>query len=467
MVPTILTIFGVTGDLSYKKLFPALIHLYMNGYLPSRIHIIGVGRRAWNDEDLRAYVSDALTAKGHHHPQEIIDQFLALFEYRQGDFDEREMYTRLGESIEKTEKIFGTCTNKLFYFAVPPHYYEMIARHVHDAGLSKPCADDTGWARILVEKPFGEDTKSAQELDTLLGSLFKENQIYRIDHYLAKEALQNILAFRFSNTLYESIWDAQSIERVEIIFHEKDGVGTRGNFYDKTGALRDVGQNHVLQMVALIAMDRPDSLEANDIRTKREEVLASIIPITEYARAQYEGYTKEPGVEPYSQTETFFRLILELRSKRWAGVPFILESGKGMDRSYVEITIYFRETSCLCPADSNHVPHRNTLTFRIQPDEAIRSVFWIKRPGFLFELQKQELSFEYAQSKEELTIPDAYERILFDCIAGDQTLFLSTREVLLAWQVITPIIEQWKSDTLLKYERGSAGPLIKSNSNTV
>lgn len=453
--PTILTIFGVTGDLAYRKLFPALMHLFVNGFLPEKTHIIGVGRRAWNNDDLRAHVTGALSAKGYHHPQEAIDRFLTLFEYREGDFDDDGTYERVAQSVAKAETLFGMCTNKLFYFAVPPQYYEMIARHIASAGLSTPCADETGWARILVEKPFGEDTQSAMALDALLGSLFKESQIYRIDHYLAKEALQNILAFRFSNTLYESIWDARSIERVEIVVHESDGVGTRGAFYDRAGALRDVGQNHVLQMLAVIAMERPKSMSGEDVRAEREAVLASILPIKDVQRAQYEGYRHEPGVNPESDTETFFRATAYLSGERWNGVPFVLESGKKMAQSLVEIRVHFRAAACLCPPE-NHIPHANMLTFRIQPDEAIGSLFWMKSPGFAFKLEPQELSFEYAQSKEMNMIPDAYERILFDCIAGDQTLFLSTQEVLSAWKSITPILETWKSTPLITYPQGSA-----------
>jgi glucose-6-phosphate 1-dehydrogenase len=463
--PTIITIFGATGDLSTNKLIPALFDLFQNGYLPFSFKVIGVSRREFSHEKYRDIAKNSIIEKATSFKEDLLDEFLTHISYTQGTFDDKESYERLKSVLEREEHLFGQCTNKLFYLAVPPVYYKGIFEKLAASGLTKPCSDETGWTRILVEKPFGNDITTAQELDQVLGSLFKEEQIFRIDHYLAKEALQDILMFRFSNTLFEPLWNKDYIERVELTLSEKKGVDGRGAFYDGIGALRDVGQNHLLQMLAFIAMEDPIELDALRIRTERARVLESLRPLTPETadttllRGQYEGYTETPSVDRDSQTETFFRIKTLIDNDRWQGVPFYLESGKALDEDKTEIKIYFKKTtSCLCPPGALH-QHQNILTFRIQPNEKISILFWAKKPGLSLDLEPKELSFSY-RGAEGSRLADAYEKVLFDGIAGDQILFTSTEEVAAAWQFITPILELWKNMPLHTYAKGSKGPQV-------
>lgn len=466
LVPTVFVIFGVTGDLSRRKLIPALFHLYRNQYLPERLRIVGFSRQELSHAQFQAYVSDIISATGTGTAEQRA-AFAELFLYQPGTFAEGTSYLSLSESLIELERTaFGQCTNKLFYLAVAPTHYETILRNLANAGLTIPCGGELGWTRVLVEKPFGKDLATAVELDRLLGLLFKEEQIFRIDHYLAKETLQNILAFRFSNSLFEALWSSEHIEKVEIQFWEAGGIGTRGQFYEDVGALRDVGQNHLLQMLALIAMDHPGKLDATAIRAERARILEHVVPLSPHAlheqtvRAQYRGYRAEADVQASSQIETYFRLQAELDTPRWRGVPFFLESGKKMPEDAVKISVFFRESGpCLCPPGEEH-QHQNVLTFHMQPTQGISIVFWAKRPGFGMQLDAKKLSFSYNESHDGLNIPDAYEHVLFDCIRGDQTLFTSTAEVQAAWSFITPILAGWQDTPLHEYEPGTRGPRL-------
>ena len=311
-----------------------------------------------------------------------------------------------------------------------------------------------------MEKPFGNDWYTAENLDQKMGSLFKEDQIFRVDHYMGKESVQNILAFRFSNSFLEHLWSNKFIEKINIRLWEKIGIEGRGAFYDQIGALRDVGQNHILQMLAFIAMEDPIVFEAEAIRKSRAKVLSELKIISKEeisrfaSRGQYEGYLDEQSVKPDSKTETYFRVEARMENERWAGVPFYLESGKGLGKSEVEIEIVFRKKdSCLCPLDANEDVSKNKIIFRIQPNEGIDLYFWAKRPGFEMKLDPKMLSFSYEKNEKDKKTPDAYERVIFDCIMGDQTLFASTEEVLASWKFITPIIENWKDLPILKYKK--------------
>lgn len=464
--PTIITIFGATGDLATRKLIPALFDLFQNGYLPFSFKVIGVSRRALSYEDYREIAKNSIIERAVALKEDMLEEFLARISYTQGTFDDEESYAQLKEVLEAEEELFGQCTNKLFYLAVPPVYYKGIFEKLAASELTKPCSDETGWTRILVEKPFGNDIATAQELDQVLGRLFKEEQIFRIDHYLAKETLQDILMFRFSNMLFEPLWNKDYIERVELTLSEKKGADGRGAFYDGIGALRDVGQNHLLQMLAFIAMEDPVELDAARIRTERARVLQALKPITadtvdaSLVRGQYEGYLEVPAVDPASQTETFFRIKTFIDNERWQGVPFYLESGKALKEDKTEIKIYFKKTtSCLCPPGAEH-HHQNMLTFRIQPDEKISILFWAKKPGLSLDLEPKELSFSYRNTLEGSRLADAYEKVLFDGIAGDQILFASTEEVSAAWEFITPILELWKKTQLHTYQKGTNGPEV-------
>lgn len=492
--PTTLVIFGATGDLSRRKLLPALFDLFVKKLLPSQFYIVGFSRRDFSRQDFQAFVKEVLLEKGRSNQHKEVEDFLKFMYYQQGMFEDPNAYHSLGELLVRidSEEVKG-CANKLFYLAVPPASYALIFKELADSGLTIPCGGTegwtpleinqlklekklledvqypdgeilkrtgkslTGWTRVLVEKPFGKDLDSSRELDEMLGLLFKEEQIFRIDHYLAKETLQNMLAFRFSNILFEPLWNRDYIESVEIKLWEQEGIEGRGAFYDGMGALRDVGQNHLLQMLALIAMGDPVEMDPQRIRERRAEVLEALEPITSeqlperVARGQYAGYRDEKDVASDSQTETSFRIQAFLTTPRWTGVPFFLEAGKKMPETKTEISVYFKKTDhCLCPPGVEH-RHQNVLTFRIQPDEGISVVFWAKKPGFATELEPQKLSFLYKDSAEERAIPDAYERILYDCIRGDQTLFASTEEVTAAWKFIMPIVEHWDSIGLKKY----------------
>lgn len=466
--PTIMVIFGVTGDLSRRKLLPALFDLEAAGMLPTKLRIIGFSRRTWSKTEFTSYVRDVLAAHERQHPGELVEKFLKKFVYCQALFDDADAYRRLGELIMSIEKsAFRRCANKLYYLAVPPHFYEGIFRELALSGLTIPCGGNEGWARILVEKPFGNDVKTAKKLDELLGLLFKEEQIFRIDHYLAKEALQNLLAFRFSNALFEPVWNHEHIDKVFITLSETDTIGTRGEFYDGVGALKDVGQNHLLQMLGLIAMEPPKDASGYAIRKERAQVLRTLhgggSPLAHYlVRGQYKGYKQEKGVNPESATETFFSMKVFVRNRRFRGVPFILTSGKGLAHAKTEIVVCFKPPHhCSCRAQQARCMHENTLTFRIQPNEGIDLRFWIKKPGFSNELEEKHLSFSYTADKMTVRLPDAYERLLADALAGDQTLFTSTEEVQAAWRFIMPILAAWQSEPLTVYDVGTAGPRLE------
>lgn len=463
-----MVIFGITGDLSRKKLLPALFDLEAAGLLPGKLRIIGFSRREWSSIEFISYVRGVLAARERQYHGELVEKFLKKFVYCQGLFADAHAYRRLGELIISIEKgAFKQCANKLYYLAVPPHFYEGIFRELALSGLTIPCGGDEGWARILVEKPFGNDVKTAKKLDELLGLLFKEEQIFRIDHYLAKEALQNLLAFRFSNALFEPVWNYKHIDKVFITLSETDTVGTRGEFYDSVGALKDVGQNHLLQMLGLIAMEPPKDVSGYAIRKERVQVLRAlhggVNPLAQYVmRGQYEGYKNEKGVDLKSTTETFFSVKAFVRNRRFRGVPFILTSGKALGEAKTEIVVCFKPPHhCSCRAKQIRCMHENTLTFRIQPNEGIDLRFWIKKPGFSNDLEEKHLSFSYAGSAEATRLPDAYERLLADALAGDQMLFTSTEEVQAAWRFIMPILKAWQNEPLVVYKKGTKGPVFE------
>ena len=456
-----MVIFGVTGDLSQRKLLPALLDLYMKGMLPDPFRIVGFSRGPHTNETFRAFIKSAIEKKAHGHPLARVKAFLTNASYQQGFFEEANAYRNLATFLATLDEDFHICSNKLFYLAVPPSLYETIFKHLASSGLTIPCGPGEGWTRVLVEKPFGKDLNTATGLDNLLGTLFQEEQIFRIDHYLAKEAMQNILSFRFSNVLFEPIWNNRYIEKVVIKLFETLGMEGRGAFYDDVGTLRDVGQNHMLQMLAFITMENPKVLEAGAVRKERSTILQFLKPIGEKevgkvtVRAQYKGFKEEKSVSPDSTTETYFRLEAHVEKERWEGVPFILESGKKMKETKTEITVFFKKTeACLCPPDAKK-HHQNILTFRIQPDEGISILFWAKKPGFLMELEPRHFSFSYLDSENSKRLPDAYERILYDCIKGDQILFTSTEEVAASWKFITPILKHWRKTKLYQYEPGS------------
>ena len=449
--PTVFVILGITGDLASRKLLPALLALYSKKLLPQRFVIIGFSRRTFSREEFREFIRERINIRPGQFKEEDIKHFLDHMSYEQGLFDDPAAYVRLAHKIAAVDKSWGQCSNKLFHLSVPPTLYEGILSHISRSGLNVPCSDDIGWTRILIEKPFGNDIHAARQLDKLLGKLFKEEQIFRIDHYLAKETLQNIVSFRFSNSMFEPIWQHEFIDKVHIKLYEKNSAEGRGAFYDSLGALRDVGQNHMLQMLALIAMGRPKSFTASDIRAERARVLKSLVPIVrrtlpeKVMRSQYVGYLNEAGVKPDSKTETFVRLEAYINMPRWKKVPFYLETGKAMSESKAEIDIYFKNE------EGNE---QNILTFRIQPDEGIKIRFFVKTPGQGFVVEPRTLKFKYSDTSLSEYMSNDYERLIRDAFIGDQTLFASTDEIMASWEYVTPILEHWDELPLTTYPKG-------------
>ncbi len=454
--PTIFVILGITGDLASRKLLPALLELFSKKLLPQNFAIVGFSRRAFSREEFRELIREHLNIRPGQFREEDIKHFLDHMTYEQGLFNDPSAYERLSLRLQSIDDRWGQCSNKIFHLSVPPDLYEGILTHLANSKLTLPCDDMTGWTRVLIEKPFGNDINTARSLDKMLGKLFKEKQIFRIDHYLAKEALQNILAFRFANPMFEPIWNKQYIDKVHIKLYENDAVGDRGAFYDPIGALKDVGQNHLLAMLAIVAMNNPHNFSADQIRAERARILKSLRRISprkvkqHVVRGQYAGYLSEKGVKPLSNTETYFRVRAEVTGARWNGVPFFLESGKALSESKAEIDIYFKKFK----KSSTDFP--NILTFRIQPDECIKIKFNVKTPGYGFDVEPKTLRFKYADvSSFYDAIPNDYERLLRDAFAGDQTLFASTEEIMASWRFITPIIENLASLPLKIYEKGT------------
>ncbi len=398
--PTTLILFGITGDLSQKKILPALYDMYKKSSLPKDFNVVGFSRREFSDEEIRKFVVENLT--------EMPDRsFLEKFSYVQGQFDKGEDYLKLGTHLAEIDQKFKGCTNKLFYLSTPPDFYETISLNLSNSGLSIPCGGEDGFARILLEKPFGRDLETAQKLDSLLAELFQENQIYRIDHYLAKESLFKIIDLHRQNKLISSRWNRENILKVEIKVYEKKKIDSRGNFYDGVGALRDIGQNHLLQMLALVAMDIPEEKSSENIKKEREKVLKKLKPFEgKIETGQYEGYLNEKGVLPDSNTETFFKMTVFVDSSKFFNVPFELSSGKALCEDLTEIVVIFKD--------------------------GLRIVFDVPKEDSL----------------------PAYERVLLDAILGDQTVFISTEEVLAQWDFITPIEEKIKYQKPFIYKEG-------------
>ena len=469
-IPTVFVIFGATGDLAQKKIFPALYNLYKTKQLPEKFKIIGTARRPVSDEQFKEFITKVVTDfEGHAPEKKQLEDFLQDCSYQQAQFGSLEEYKAIAKVLGMNDMGWSICSNKLFYLAVPPEQYELILNNLVDSGLTDPCSPEEGWTRVLIEKPFGKDAGTANKIDSLLGKLFKEEQIYRIDHYLAKEMIQNILAFRFANNLMEESWNNKFIEKIEVRIHETSGVEKRGAFYDGIGALRDVGQNHLLQMLALITMDRPTSLTGDAIRKKRTETLQKLVKYSledikkHTFRGQYQGYQEIAGVRKDSSTETYFKVKTFIDSPRWQGVPVILESGKRLPSPCNEVVVTFKEVLPK-PLPKEMDSKRNMVAFRITPKEEIHISFIAKKPGLKMELQDRNMNFVYRTETSPEQKAEDYERILMDCIKGDQMLFVTTKEVEAMWKFIDPIICAWDENEvpLNTYEPDSEEILNKS-----
>lgn len=449
-----------------KKIAPALWHLWRKKNLPLNSQIIGVARRSLSDLVFRKQIAKSLDKVEGRIGQKDLDKFLNLFSYHQGNFNNLEDWGKLGKRLGQLDREWQVCANKLFYIATPPTLYRTIFENLAHSGIAKPCGTEEGWTRIIVEKPFGHDLKTAEELDNLLGKLFREDQIYRLDHYLAKEMIQNILAFRFSNNLLEDSWNRKYVERIDVRLLEKEGVEGRGDTYDPVGALKDVGQNHLLQMLSLVTMDNPKEFAPIPIRKKRLEIFQKLQRINLDAvakhttRGQYKGYRKVGGVKPKSTTETHFKIKTHINSARWRGVPIYLESGKRIEKNRKEIIITFRPPEyLLCPPGD--VILNNKIIFSLEPTEKIIIQFWAKKPGLKMELERRTFRFSYRRSHDKDEKAEEYEKLILDCLAGDQTLYVSTQEVRAMWRFIDPIIEGWqRRSTSLEFYQPDSNEIL-------
>lgn len=456
--PTILTIFGATGDLSADYLVPALLHMSEHNMLPKNFKLVCVGRR---ELDTKGYLN-FIIKKSHvikkPTPQKRA-KFLKHLVYHQGDFDRPESFASLAKILADQESPKHECYNRLFYFATKPQQFAAITKILKTSGLLMSCVSHNRQVRVLVEKPFGFNLKSAQSLNHLLLKYFTEEQIYRIDHYAGKETVQNLMVVRFANSLFEPLWNNRFIDHVEISVLEKDSAAGRIGYYDETGAIKDFLQNHILQMLALIAMDEPYNLTAEFIRNEKLKVLQALEPLAKeklpmrLVKGQYADYVKEVGKT--SGTETFFALKTYVNLPRWQGVPFYLKTGKRLSKKLTEISIHFREPiRCLFEGCGG-----NVLTFQIQPNESVHLQINNKIPGFGIKLHQADLDFSYKMAfKGE--IPGAYERLLLDFLEGDQRLFIRSDEIEAAWKFVDSITENEAFKTLpsYKYKHGSNGP---------
>lgn len=465
--PSTITIFGATGDLSTQKLVPALVDLYKKDLLPEEFVVLGLSRRNWSDEKFRDFLQNTLQDGFADNPR-ILNDFLSHVRFQTADVIESESYHELYDHLTSIDKEFGTCANKLFYLAMAPSFFETIIDNFSDSPLMSLCNDDRSWTRVLIEKPFGTNLETARKLDRRFSETFSEDQLFRIDHYIAKDALQNLLVFRFYNLLFEDNWNHRDVESVHIKLHETGDASDRGSFYDSVGAFRDVGQNHVLQLLALVAMDNPGKLEAGAIQSAREEVFSHLHCMNaqevkeNVVRGQYEGYTEHEGVDSDSDTETYFLIKTFIENDRWKNVPFFLESGKAMGKDKVEMSVYFRKPEGMRDQEGELPQERsqNVLTLTFQPEEKITLQICAKKPGLGFEAERQEVSFTHRSNKE---FPDAYEKILHHAFSGDRVVFTTSEEVEAAWEFATPILEHTSESELHSYKPGDLGPEVRKD----
>ncbi|KQV08106.1 glucose-6-phosphate dehydrogenase [Leifsonia sp. Root112D2] len=470
--PSALIIFGVTGDLSRKKLMPAVYDLANRGLLPPGFALVGFARRDWEDQDFEKVVYDAVKEYARTPFQDEVWQQLAQgIRFVPGEFDDDASFERLKETIETLDRERGTMGNHAFYLSIPPKAFPQVTEQLRRSGLAEQ--QEGHWRRVVIEKPFGSDLKTARELNSVVESVFPPDSVFRIDHYLGKETVQNILALRFANELYEPIWNANYVDHVQITMAEDIGVGGRAGYYDGIGAARDVIQNHLLQLLALTAMEEPVSFDAADLRMEKEKVLRAVrLPkdlSTATARGQYSGgwqggekvvgFLDEDGMNPESATETFAALKLEIGTRRWAGVPFYLRAGKRLGRRVTEIAVVFKRAPQQLFAESQtSALGQNALVIRVQPDEGVTIRFGSKVPGAAMQVRDVSMDFGYGHAFTEAS-PEAYERLILDVLLGDPPLFPRHEEVELSWKILDPIEEFWASQGQPEqYRPGTWGP---------
>lgn len=476
--PCILVIFGATGDLTARKLIPAIYNLAREGQLPPQFACVGFARRDKTHEQFRAEMKEAISSFSRIKPidENLWSTFKEQLFYHKSEFHEEEGYERLSAFLQDLDNRLGTKGNRVFYLSTQPSYFTTICEKLHKAGLIYDENKGGPWSRIIIEKPFGHDTDSAHALQNELLQFMDESQIYRIDHYLGKETVQNILVFRFANSLFESLWNNRYIDHVQITVAEDIGIGTRGAFWEEAGFLRDILQNHMMQILSLVAMEPPVSLAAHAIHDEKVKVLQAIRPFSHQdlehsvIRSQYEkgyvngepviGYRQEKNVNPNSNVETYVALKLFIDNWRWAGVPFYLRGGKRLPKKGTEISIFFKDPPSVLFQHPGKKNEPNVLTLRIQPDEGTSLKINCKVPGSTNFIQPVKMNFRYGKYFG-MAPPEAYERLIQDCILGDNTLFAREDEVFSSWNLLTPVLEYWANNPpkdFANYACGSWGP---------
>ncbi|ROS74437.1 glucose-6-phosphate dehydrogenase [Cellulomonas sp. PhB143] len=470
--PCGLVIFGVTGDLARKKLMPAVYDLANRGLLPPGFALTGFARRDWEDQDFAQIVHDSVR----DHARTPFDestwtQLAEGIRFVRGEFGDDDAFERLRETVEKLDAERGTGGNHAFYLSVPPSAFPVVCQQLSQSGLSASSQD--AWRRVVIEKPFGHDLQSAEELNDVVSQVFDPESVFRIDHYLGKETVQNLLALRFANQLYEPIWNSNYVDHVQITMAEDIGIGGRAGYYDGIGAARDVIQNHLLQLLALTAMEEPVSFDADALRAEKIKVLSAVrLPedlSAHTARGQYAagwqggepvvGYLEEEGFDPRSTTETFAAVRLDIDNRRWAGVPFYLRTGKRLGRRVTEIAVVFKRAPHL-PFETSATSElgKNALVIRVQPDEGVTIRFGAKVPGTAMEVRDVTMDFGYGHAFTESS-PEAYERLILDVLLGDPPLFPSHKEVELSWRILDPITAHWAAEGKPEqYRSGTWGP---------
>jgi glucose-6-phosphate 1-dehydrogenase len=469
--PCALVVFGITGDLARKKLLPAVYDLANRGLLPTNFALLGFARRDWGDTEFAELARDA-ARKSARTPwrEEVWERLASSVRFVQGSFDDDDAFDELAGALSELEGSHGIGGNAAFYLSIPPAMFPTVLKQMQRTGMADSTPDR--WRRVVVEKPFGTDLASSRALNELVDSVFGADDVFRIDHYLGKETVQNLMALRFANTLFEPIWNGHHVDSVQITMAEDVGIGGRAGFYEETGAARDVLQNHLLQLLALTAMEEPVEFSAEQIRIEKLKVLRAIsLPddLQAFAvRGQYEqgwlagqranGYRQEEGVDPASTTETYAAVRLGVETRRWAGVPFYLRTGKRLPRRVTEIALVFKRAPHLPFADTDTEElGNNQLVVRVQPDEGVTLKFGSKVPGSVMEVRDVSMDFLYGEQFTESS-PEAYERLLLDVLLGDATLFPRNAEVEASWSVIDPLEEFWAGTEPFPYRAGEWGP---------